>query len=184
MSRSPSPSHPAPDIASFVLRFTQDVWRASSGDPQVRWRGHIRHVQSDDEARFTDFADAVAFIQRQLAQLTLASVADASASDQAMAVTESFRLWERFATGYTDLMRRSVEQTIEQTEAYGRQVGETLERSIQAWSPFLPVAKPAPAGEAAGPAADAVLFALAELRAEVRAVREQVERLERAIAPD
>ncbi|RIL07645.1 hypothetical protein DCC79_14635 [bacterium] len=181
MSQPSSPPSPASDIASFVLRFTQDVWRASSGDPHVRWRGHIRHVQSDDETRFTDFADAVAFIQRQLAQLTLASVADASAADQAMAVTDSFRLWERFATGYADLMRRSVEQTIEQTEAYQRQVGESFERSLQAWNPLLAAGRRAAPPEPPRPPDAAVLAALADMRAELQAIRERVDRLAEAL---
>lgn len=181
MSQPSSPPSPASDIASFVLRFTQDVWRASSGDPHVRWRGHIRHVQSDDETRFADFADAVAFIQRQLAQLTLASVADASAADQAMAMTDSFRLWERFATGYADLMRRSVEQTIEQTEAYQRQVGESFERSLQAWNPLLAAGRRVAPTEPPRPPDAAVLAALADMRAELQAIRERVDRLAEAL---
>ena len=36
-----------PNIASFMLRFTQEMWRDMQGEPHIRWRGHIRHVQGD-----------------------------------------------------------------------------------------------------------------------------------------
>ena len=54
------------NVASFVLRFTQDLWQDDEEDSHVRWRGHIKHVQGEGESRFTDFAEAVAFIQQNL----------------------------------------------------------------------------------------------------------------------
>lgn len=159
MNDSPTsaPPNPAsgrvqPDIASFVLRFTQDVWREAGGEPRVRWRGHIRHVQSDAEARFTDFADAVAFIQGALAQLTLDSVAGDSAENQAQAMTDSLRLWERFTADYAGLVARSMEQTLRQTQDYQRQVGENLTRSLSLWNPLM-AAVPRAADPAAPPPA-------------------------------
>ncbi len=45
-------------ISSFILRFTQE---AEVGAP---WRGVVRHVQSDEEARFTRIDEALHFIGR------------------------------------------------------------------------------------------------------------------------
>lgn len=45
-------------ISSFILRFTQE---AEDGAP---WRGVVRHVQSDEEARFTQIDEALRFISR------------------------------------------------------------------------------------------------------------------------
>lgn len=59
------------NIASFVLRFTQELWEDAQQEPHVRWRGHIRHVQGEEENRFTDFAEAASFMQRHLTQLTI-----------------------------------------------------------------------------------------------------------------
>ncbi len=149
--RSDDPATRAqPDIASFVLRFSQDVWREADGEPHVRWRGHIRHVQSDAETRFTDFADALAFIQSRLAQLTLDSVAGDSAEHQAQAMSDSLRLWERFTADYTDLVVRSMQQSLRQTQAYQRQVGESLTRSLTLWSPLLAAGFPTAAAPSAG----------------------------------
>jgi len=51
------------DVTSFVMRFTQETW-VQDGRPRRRWRGLIKHVQSDAEQPFTQFADAVRFIAR------------------------------------------------------------------------------------------------------------------------
>lgn len=50
-------------IASFVVRFTQDP--ASGQDLAAPdWRGVVRHVQSDDQVRFTRMEDAITFMAR------------------------------------------------------------------------------------------------------------------------
>lgn len=45
-------------ISSFILRFTQE---AGGNQP---WRGVVRHVQSEEEARFTRIEEALRFIGR------------------------------------------------------------------------------------------------------------------------
>ncbi|MFN4147866.1 MAG: hypothetical protein ACK4GN_18745, partial [Runella sp.] len=37
------------ETASFVLRFTQKIYNNEQGEPQIQWRGSIRHVQGGDE---------------------------------------------------------------------------------------------------------------------------------------
>lgn len=63
------------EITSFVVRFIKEM----DGDT-ARWRGKIRHVQSEQEISFAHFTDAVTFIRRQLsvgeddAHITLAKL--------------------------------------------------------------------------------------------------------------
>lgn len=45
-------------ISSFILRFTQET------DADLPWRGVVRHVQSDEETRFTRIDEALRFIGR------------------------------------------------------------------------------------------------------------------------
>ena len=52
---------PEATIASFILRFTQEQTSESSA-AEKRWRGVVRHVQSNEETRFTQLEDALAFI--------------------------------------------------------------------------------------------------------------------------
>ena len=53
-------------VLSFVVRFVYDE---SSPADAVRppWRGLIRHIQSDTEQPFTQWAEAVAFIEHYVA---------------------------------------------------------------------------------------------------------------------
>ena len=90
------------NIASFMLRFTQELWRDPHDEPHVRWRGHIRHVQGDEEERFTDFAEAVSFMQRFLTRLTMDTFAGATDMSQDKVFFESFKLWNQFATSYAE----------------------------------------------------------------------------------
>ena len=59
------------ETASFMLRFTQKIFQNEDGESQVQWRGNIRHVQGGDEKRFSEFDDAVTFIQGKLAEMTI-----------------------------------------------------------------------------------------------------------------
>ncbi len=66
-------SSETPRVESFVLRFVADE-PADTAIPQAlnphdrsalkRWHGVVVHVQTNQEKRFTNFADAVAFIAR------------------------------------------------------------------------------------------------------------------------
>jgi hypothetical protein len=47
-------------IESFVARFWLE--RGPNGDP--KWRGHIRHVQGDEETYFEDLAEVCQFLER------------------------------------------------------------------------------------------------------------------------
>jgi hypothetical protein len=53
---------PKTTIASFVLRFTQEL--TPDTEPVAPWRAMIRHVQSDEKVHFTQMDEALAFIDR------------------------------------------------------------------------------------------------------------------------
>lgn len=121
------------NVASFVLRFTQELWRDVASDPHVRWRGQIRHVQNDVEERFTDFAEAVAFIQRNLTHLTVDTFSGEKNMSQEKVFEESFKLWEQFATSYSQMMVGAMEQTLKQTEVLSQQIGDIQDKTLQAF---------------------------------------------------
>lgn len=121
------------NIASFVLRFTQELWEDMCGEPHVRWRGHIRHVQGDEEDRFTDFAEAITFMQRYLTQLTLETLAGGKNMNQEKVFRESFKLWEQFASSYAGMVTKAIEQNVRQSEAFKEQVDEIRDQMLRAW---------------------------------------------------
>jgi gas vesicle protein len=160
------------DIASFLVRFTQDLWQDAQGDPQVHWRGHIRHIQGDEEVRFTSFTEAVDFIQRYLAQLTLGALdtlPGGDKMDQEKTLRESFKLWEEFASSYTEIMFKTMEQTLKQSQAFTHQMDEAVQQALKSWR--LPVQ----ADQAQ------IIEAVNNLQAQVEALAKKVEGMEKAL---
>ena len=54
------------ETASFVLRFTQKIYKDKDGESNVQWRGKVSHVQGGDEIRFSEFEEVSNFIQTKL----------------------------------------------------------------------------------------------------------------------
>ena len=53
-----------------MVRFNQIIFE-DKGESKVQWRGKVSHVQGGEDQSFSDFNDAVTFIQQKLADLTL-----------------------------------------------------------------------------------------------------------------
>lgn len=154
------------NIASFILRFTQELWQDPEREPHVRWRGHIRHVQGDDQASFTDAADAITFLQRHLIQLTIDSLSGSVGMRPEKVVAENMKLWQTFANNYTDIMFNTVEHAIDHSVTFGEQVREAREKTWQAWQVSVP------------PQNNELLKTVSELQAQVQVLSNKVEKLE------
>ena len=85
------------ETASFVLRFTQKIFQSDAGEAQVQWRGNIRHVQTGDEKRFSEFENVAQFIQKKLADLTVTAMEHKSPEEQKGILAKSFDLWKKMA---------------------------------------------------------------------------------------
>jgi hypothetical protein len=160
------------DVASFLVRFTQDLWQDDQGEPHVEWRGHVRHIQGDEQVRFTDFSEAVSFMQRNMKELTLGTLEALSVKEQTdrqNAVQESFGLWEKSAASYADMMFGAMEQARQQSETFQKQVGTAMQESLQAWTPSSPVES------------RQILEALQSLQTEVQSLAERVGGMEDAL---
>ncbi len=84
------------DLVSFVLRFV----RESGEDQQARWRGLVKHVQSNTESNFSQFAEALAFMQSHVNEATQAGFDRASRAagemNKADPLSETIKLWGSF----------------------------------------------------------------------------------------
>jgi hypothetical protein len=134
---------PQRETASFVLRFTHDLWQDQQGEPRVEWRGQVSRVQDGTELRFTDLAEAISFIKDSLVKLTLGCTPKGDQAYQEKAVQESFKLWERFAEGYTDMIISAMQRRARQPEAIEQQLDEAMEQPIQPWWLAPPQCPPA-----------------------------------------
>lgn len=122
------------ETASFVLRFTQKIYKNDQGEPQVQWRGHIRHVQGDDEKRFSEFDDAVRFVQEKLAHMTIQAVEDKSPEEQKGILAKSFDLWKKMAAETPKLVMESIKDPKKQVAHLQEQmhhVGDAINQKIE-----------------------------------------------------
>jgi predicted small secreted protein len=55
--------------ASFMVRFNQRIFE-ENGESKLQWRGKISHIQDGEEKCFSDFDDALTFMQKKLGELT------------------------------------------------------------------------------------------------------------------
>jgi len=116
----------AQEVVSFVLRFIRE-----EGDGQpARWRGVIKHVQSDHTADFARFGDALQFMQTHVDDAIRQAFAGPDPVAPEALFAETARLWGEMAPRYTDIMLQSMEVMLEQ----GRRVGETFAESMASWS--------------------------------------------------
>mgnify|MGYP001804288553 CR=1 FL=1 len=130
------------ETASFVLRFNQKIFQNDQGEPQVQWRGNIRHVQGGEEKRFSEFDDVVKFIQTKLADLTIIAMEDKTPEEQKGILAKSFDMWKRMAMDGPKMVMETIkdpkkqvaqiqEQIQEQLHQVKEDIGEKLE--IDSW---------------------------------------------------
>lgn len=79
--------------ASFMVRFNQRIFE-EDGEPKVQWRGKISHVQGGNDKSFTDFNDALVFMQEKLAELTNEATKDESKERREGILQKSFSMWK------------------------------------------------------------------------------------------
>lgn len=122
---------------SFVIRLTQTGWADAQGKPHIQWRGRIQGVQDGQDAHFTDFSQAIAFIQQTVWQQTINNfnALEEVTMDKEKLFQESFKLWEQFATNYTSLMVDTMTETVKQSETFKGKMQEAFEQSLKTWQP-------------------------------------------------
>jgi hypothetical protein len=164
------------NVASFMLRFTQDLWQDENGEPKVQWRGHINHVQGDEELPFTDFTEALLFMQKQMQDLTLQAFPTSEPAAQEKLLAESFKVWEQFSANYAQMLRQAMEQGLQHTHQFQQQMGAAFAKAFDLWTPPSFRGAQAPAGGT--PAAD-LHSLIANLTAQVESLSAQVASLQK-----
>ena len=79
--------------ASFMVRFNQKIFE-EDGEPKVQWRGKISHVQGGEDASFSDFNDALKFMQEKLANLTQEATKHEPKERREGILQKSFSVWK------------------------------------------------------------------------------------------
>ncbi|MEN0006593.1 MAG: hypothetical protein AAF798_20740 [Bacteroidota bacterium] len=114
------------ETASFMLRFNQKIFNNESGDPQVQWRGNIRHVQGGEEKRFSNFEEVVNFIQSKLADLTIQAMEDKSPEEQKGILSKSFDLWKKMAIEAPKMVIETIKDPKKQVAQFQDQLQDQI----------------------------------------------------------
>ena len=114
------------ETASFMLRFTQKIFQNENGEPQVQWRGNIRHVQGGDEKRFSEFDEVVTFIQSKLTDLTIQAMEDKSPEEQKGILSKSFDLWKKMASEAPKMVMETIKDPKKQVAHFQDQIQDQI----------------------------------------------------------
>ncbi|RMB60523.1 hypothetical protein EAX61_06795 [Dokdonia sinensis] len=118
------------ETASFMVRFNQKIY-ADKGEDKVQWRGKVSHVQGGQELNFTDFNDAAAFIQAQLAALTLDATQDKSTEEQENILKKSYSLFKTFAATGPQFLKETLKDPRKQVANIQEQLSEYGEELLE-----------------------------------------------------
>lgn len=127
----------ADQTASFMVRFNQKIFE-ENGESKVQWRGKVSHVQGGDDMSFSDFKEAVVFIQKKLAELTLEATKHESPEQQDSLLKKSFSLWKTMAKEGPKLFMETIKDPKKQVANLQEQISyfgdEMLEKvHIDEW---------------------------------------------------
>lgn len=126
------------ETASFVLRLSQKIYKSDEGEPQIQWRGNIRHVQSGDEIRISDYNAATEFVKNKLGDLTQKAVEDKPEDEQKGILSKSFDFWKKVAAEAPKMVMDTIKDPKKQaahlqeqiTEQF-QQIGDAIEHKIE-----------------------------------------------------
>ncbi|MCI0395937.1 MAG: hypothetical protein L0332_18210 [Chloroflexi bacterium] len=120
------------DLVSFVLRFVREVGE----DQQARWRGVIKHVQGDTEEHFTQFSEALAFMQAHVNEVIKATFSETERLNEEMGENNPFletaRLWGEYMPRYTRLMTDIMGEAVAGSQAGGAAMSKQMEQMMAA----------------------------------------------------
>ena len=117
------------DVVSFMLRFV----REASEDQQARWRGVIQHVQGNAERQFTQFSEALTFMQTHVNEMVKGTFDGESQPETFNPVLETARLWGEFVPQYNKMMLNAVEEAVQSSMKAPQQMEQTITSMMRAW---------------------------------------------------
>ncbi|MEE9371661.1 MAG: hypothetical protein V3V00_01265 [Saprospiraceae bacterium] len=126
------------NTASFMIRFTQQIFKDESGEENVQWRGKISHVQGGKERNFLALEDALGFMQENLTSLTLSTTSHKTKEEQEGILSKSFDIWKKMAKNAPKMIMETIKDPQgqvanikEQLSDVGEEIGQKLE--IDSW---------------------------------------------------
>ncbi len=166
------------DLVSFVLRFV----REAGEEQQARWRGVVRHVQSNTETSFSQFSEALAFMQGYVNDIARSSFEETARMGEAFTqqgaaganpFAETARLWGEYMPRYTQMLVDSMNEAMATGAGMARPVEEMMESTMSAWG--MPA-------RTAGADQDKTAAALEAMAVQMAALNDKIASLETQLA--
>jgi len=169
------------DMVSFVLRFV----REAGDEQQARWRGIVKHVQSNTEASFSQFSEALAFMQGYVNEVAQASFEESRRMGEGFAETneyaanvfaanpfaETTRLWG----DYTKTVMDSMGEAMLSGAGVTKPMEEMMNATLSAWG--MPTRSKQPEQQNAADAMEAMTAKMAALNEKIAALENQLSEL-------
>ena len=111
--------------ASFMVRFHQQIFE-ENGESKIQWRGKISNVQDGDEKRFSDFNDALNFMQNKLGELTEEATKHESTEKQESIIDKSLSMWKTIK----DVGPKVLRDTLKDPKKQFNQFQDTIQDQI------------------------------------------------------
>lgn len=112
--------------ASFMVRFNQQIYK-ENGDAKVQWRGKISHVQDGDEKRFSDFNDALVFMQEKLALLTNEATKHEPKEERENILQKSFSMFKTIKQVGPQFLKETIKNPKKQFSNIQEQIQDQIE---------------------------------------------------------
>jgi ABC-type phosphate transport system auxiliary subunit len=169
------------DMVSFVLRFV----REAGEEQQARWRGVVKHVQSNSEASFSQFSEAFAFMQSYVNDIAQASYEETARMGQNFGDANAFatnpfaettRLWGDFVPRYTQMMMDSMNEAMASSADMVKPMEEMVDSTLSAWG------MPSRAGQSEQAEKQDPAEAMAAMTAQMAALNEKIAALENQLS--
>ena len=112
--------------ASFMVRFNQQIFK-EKGDAKIQWRGKISHVQDGDEKRFTDFNDALVFMQEKLADLTNEATKHEPTEERENILQKSFSMFKTVRDVAPQFLKETIKNPKKQFSNIQEQIQDQIE---------------------------------------------------------
>jgi hypothetical protein len=165
------------DLVSFVLRFV----REAGEEQQARWRGVVKHVQSNNEASFSQFSEALTFMQGYVNDIAQSSFEETARMGETFAESNAYganpfaettRLWGEYMPRYTQMMMDSMNEAMATGADMTKPVEEMMESTMSAWG--MPVQTEQAGQEKTAAALEAMATQLASLNDKIASLESQI----------
>ena len=116
------------DVVSFVLRFVREAGQEQG----ARWRGTVKHVQGSTERQFSQFGDALSFMQSHMNETIEAASKDGTKLAQTNPLLETTKLWGEFVPEYNKFVMDKMSEAVTKSASLPQQFSEAM---TSMWQP-------------------------------------------------